>query len=303
MEFDFDENFAPIRVRHPRYVFRYVKADDRLLSSIRDQYLWFSNPFDFNDPFDCRDIFDSENTQEELEWWMKRFGAKFLPPDRWEGIAERAFSNLRLRQEMAHRFYLAKMSEVSVCCFAQSCDNKLLWSHYADGHRGVCLVFDTLLLSNGGQFAVTTVNYTNEIPKWNHIRERKTHGTTGYFNFRFDKIFLGTKTLEWSYERETRFVSHNRGANPFVPDSLVGVVFGAKIASTFLLEIAMGAKRINEGVRLCEVSLDHASNSLLIPDFENEIVESPVIGWKHLDTDKKKIWDVRAAPYDPSLPL
>jgi Protein of unknown function (DUF2971) len=195
MEYDFDADFAPIRARHPRYVFRYVKADDRLLPSIMNHYLWFSDPFNFNDPFDCRDIFDFDNTQDELEWWLKKYGSKFLPPDRWQKISERAFLDFRLRQEMAHRFYLAKMSEVSICCFARTCDNKLMWSHYADGHRGVCLVFDTLLLSNGGQFAVTSVNYTNDIPKWNHIRERKAHALRDTSILNLIRYFLVPKLL------------------------------------------------------------------------------------------------------------
>ena len=37
----------------------------------------------------------------------------------------------------------AQISQRGVACFTTELNNILMWSHYADGHKGFCLEFDT----------------------------------------------------------------------------------------------------------------------------------------------------------------
>jgi hypothetical protein len=51
--------------------------------------------------------------------------------------------------------------ERGVACFSAAADNLLLWAHYADGHRGFCLEFDT---SDPVFEKIQRVGYTQEWP-------------------------------------------------------------------------------------------------------------------------------------------
>jgi hypothetical protein len=78
METEFNKNGIPKLVRHWRYLFRFVRADNKLMSSIQQCYLWFSNPQNFNDPFDCRNVLDANNTAEEIFRYVSEFGGRKL---------------------------------------------------------------------------------------------------------------------------------------------------------------------------------------------------------------------------------
>ena len=59
----------------------------------------------------------------------------------------------------------------AAACFTTKRDQELMWTHYADGHRGACLVFDSarLKLSNTGSphvfQSLKDVDYVSQIPR------------------------------------------------------------------------------------------------------------------------------------------
>ena len=53
-----------------------------------------------------------------------------------------------------------------IACFASERDNLLMWSHYADGLRGFCVVFDEEILLGGRREAYALdVSYTDKPPE------------------------------------------------------------------------------------------------------------------------------------------
>jgi hypothetical protein len=76
--------------------------------------------------------------------------------------------------------------DYGVLCFSRDWQNPVLWSHFADGHRGMVLGFDVNddLLKN--------VNYVAARPVFRNIDERTVHK------------LLFTKFQDWQYEQETR---------------------------------------------------------------------------------------------------
>lgn len=56
--------------------------------------------------------------------------------------------------------------EMRIACFASEPNNLLMWSHYADGLRGFCVVFDEELLVDGRREAYALdVSYTDKPPE------------------------------------------------------------------------------------------------------------------------------------------
>ena len=85
----------------------------------------------------------------------------------------------KYKKEMGERFGLI--------CFCKHWHNPLLWSHYADKHRGVCLGFD---VDDGGLKAV------NYVAERSSLQMPLTKETT-------DEL-LFTKYRDWHYEEELR---------------------------------------------------------------------------------------------------
>lgn len=53
-----------------------------------------------------------------------------------------------------------------IYCFTKSEDNILMWSHYANEHKGICLEFDH---SDPDLFTAAKVNYCCDYPKVNYF--------------------------------------------------------------------------------------------------------------------------------------
>jgi Protein of unknown function (DUF2971) len=88
---------------------------------------------------------------------------------------------LRLwKEEIARRF--------GILCFTKDWGNPVLWSHYADGHRGICLGFD--------------VPAKGLLKPIQYVRERTSLPIPPTFDA-MDKL-LFTKYSDWSYEKEWR---------------------------------------------------------------------------------------------------
>jgi Protein of unknown function (DUF2971) len=102
---------------------------------------------------------------------------------------------------MLRRFRL-----LSLCAEAE---NPLLWSHYADSHRGVALEFDASFTAEVPFVAAKPVKYCKRVPR---VYSRK-HFIESALNLNLisdaERTLLPlvmTKSLEWSYEKEWRIV-------------------------------------------------------------------------------------------------
>jgi hypothetical protein len=73
-----------------------------------------------------------------------------------------------------------------VLCFSKTWDNPVLWSHYADRHRGMALGFDV------DSDMVREVTYAERRPRFNRVDELTLHK------------LLYTKQRDWQYEKEVR---------------------------------------------------------------------------------------------------
>lgn len=76
-------------------------------------------------------------------------------------------------------------------CFSKNWKNPMLWSHYADSHRGLCLEFEVP---------------NKYLEKIKYVKERLKY--EGTINFESMKGLLTAKFEHWSYEEEYRaFIS------------------------------------------------------------------------------------------------
>lgn len=118
-------------------------------------------------------------------------------------------------------------------------DIPLMWSHYANGHRGVVMRFRSIPALDSPYGAAKPVQYCNDVPKL-LTEEYLINLFCGTFSLdgpdMLDRIVY-TKSVEWEYEQEWRINSgsgRNDGASfedlPFSANELDGVIFGLNIS-------------------------------------------------------------------------
>jgi len=112
-----------------------------------------------------------------------------------------------------------------ICCFSETNDNLLMWSHYASSGKGFCLEFDS---SREPFDKIQPVKYVDKPPELNFKKL-----------FTVDKLYLldalfCMKSIHWSYEKEWRIFHQdaNKAAN-YPTSSLTGVYFGPEVDDCF----------------------------------------------------------------------
>ena len=103
-----------------------------------------------------------------------------------------------------------KQKHLSVCSFSENYKNHLMWSHYADGHRGIVIGFQI----DQSKYMIDKVNYD---------------GLANFENLprRFDEVksvFLN-KINDWKYEEEYRVITEKQD---FINIKIKEVFFGAE---------------------------------------------------------------------------
>ena len=182
--------------------------------------LYFSDPSSFNDPFDCHiDPLSALNRALETDLCSER--RKIL------GEVKVAFEERDPR-----------LKERAVCCFCSNMESLLMWSHYADSHRGVCLMYEfpadyipTRYAHRSSEtffVGATPVQYRdNWYFSWlcdgdmdDPIDGEPTVNAAAWI--------LAAKSEVWSYEEEFRMIMSAPGAIQIEPEHLKQVTFGLR---------------------------------------------------------------------------
>lgn len=136
----------------PPILFKYQAFTPDALSNLASRQIWFSRPAKFNDPFDCAIRVDqgpiSDSDYQRLYEFSRNesgnpagFDAQYTPL---------ASKNMEFRKQIQTGLGAAvenqkriTLNENGVCCFSARNNEILMWSHYADSHKGFCLGFKT----------------------------------------------------------------------------------------------------------------------------------------------------------------
>lgn len=206
-------------------LYKYAKIDKRLYENLINGTLWFSDHKNFNDPFEHElPVIYWESTQTAITNFYDtcynegRFNL-ILNLQRDVFLAKWTENKAKLGLEIREALK-KELITVGICCMSNSPIEVLMWSHYADAHKGICLEFDD---SDNFIFENIQRSKVNYPPK-NKIRldlfAEKIPVKDSIYG-----MFL-TKHNKWSYENEWRFLRDSTGLQTFNKKTLKSIIFG-----------------------------------------------------------------------------
>lgn len=194
--------------------------------------VYLSTPDGFNDPLDCLIFFDVNKISEEDR--LITVLANKNEKDKKEILEE-------LRKE--YNFFKIQegyKKDVRCACFTESNKNILMWSHYADCHKGFCIQYNTERIESRIKNNLFPVLYTKErLDITTELRKMSNNAII--------KALI-SKAIDWEYEEEWRIISSDKNMKKCcLKDAIEGIYLGVNCSEDnkkIVCEIADKNKKI-----------------------------------------------------------
>lgn len=228
----------------PHRIFKYRVDCDHSRANLMNNSVWICSPEAYNDPYDCstkisserlasaiqrgqvrkfvelynlrnliseEQIADAENGPEPLADIVKHLPASYDNPDRGNPVKLAEFFSKTALPKYAEetRVFIEQVQKaVKLCSFSEINDSILMWSHYADHHRGFCLEYDLVNLDKDHPLRqnLYPVVYSANIYDLTPFLEILVTVGRQKMNTTFPLLGVLHKFIGWEYEREWRLV-------------------------------------------------------------------------------------------------
>jgi hypothetical protein len=237
-----DEAIAVKYQNRPKSIFKYRCNNEQSYYNLENDFVWVCSPTSYNDPYDSSISIAAHtltNTvmRESVRQFIEReLGSKVdackieqilnaphptlalqelimvdverVPPEHQAMFREPLAAQLKAWEEVFAKTLAASHKDsLKVCSFGGSQYSIIMWSHYADQHRGFCIEYDTDSLPPENLFVrmLYPVIYSEKLfdgTKY-YLAAMRNRAT---FNILFPALAALYKSPEWSYEKEWRLV-------------------------------------------------------------------------------------------------
>ncbi|HCA5041531.1 TPA: DUF2971 domain-containing protein [Acinetobacter baumannii] len=238
-----DEDFYYL-YKHVRYA-----GDKNILGIFNNKVLKYTKPMDFNDPYDCDFEFKIDFTSFGRKTFENFCGSK-ISDNQWNEVKNtiikdivNSFSSNDIRYEFRSKF--------SVTCFNSNPLNMLMWSHYADNHKGFLLEFKYPKKDHGDLIfpQPLPVIYSRDFPtvevKFSDLNMHTLDDDFKLQSLLIKKMIL-TKSDDWEYEKEFRAMNiHGNMLVPFPAEFLSSVVLGSNMPIEYRNDVKNSVNQFN----------------------------------------------------------
>ena len=253
---------------------RYRGCSDRNLMALMEGKQYFSSPKSFNDPYDVLVYANRDKINEYIKTMIDTYMEDYVhdkidearrdplghAPSAialWYGDKKEVFFKVFLNQVSDCVTEIKEMvrEKQKVISFSENIDNILMWSHYAEYHKGFCLIFDKdeLQKANDYDFDGKQIRKKHRLVKVQYTDKRidlslemaeyvKTHKMNPFnrdmepaFNLSQETLrnILVQKAKVWEYEAEwrliPRYIDLEKGSNMmYTRIDPIAVVCGAE---------------------------------------------------------------------------
>lgn len=179
-----------------------------LFESLLKGSICFSNPANFNDPWDCRPFYNTEILNNSVEYdkhvqWFERIDRERYPHKKEsvriaqiDALRDNVSGRFKLEShiyELSEQMWEVWCKKYRIYCLTEHNDSILMWAHYGDNHKGICLEFAVK------PFFITAIK----------IKYEKRYPIYKIYNEELEKELRPfiTKYDMWQYEDEFRMFS------------------------------------------------------------------------------------------------
>lgn len=272
-----------VKVKPARRLYKYRSFSNRTLTMLVEDVVYFADPTTFNDPLDTKPTLKTDLDSDALEVILSQLieqrtsaemsaaaaTIKYRGPKTIDHIARH--SRKKAEQLLADIRYnatnpeyelddpaqfllgqyvqdeLLRRYDKGVFSLAERANCPLMWSHYGDQHRGLCLGYSVPEAANSG---VHKIRYGgSRVVEASAVSAML--GGDGDARREVDDAVLLRKAKPWAYEREWRLIG-SRGEQDS-PLELEEVVFGTRCSTSVKYAVVKALEGRDRAVQFFEI--------------------------------------------------
>lgn len=195
----------------PSCLYKY-RTIDSVKKLLENHCIYFPSCRELNDPFESAVNLLKEYTPKQ---YYDSFVFAGMTPEEAKELTRQVFSGIIDGDTIIKNLTEKVISSVGYYCMTTKPDNLLMWAHYADSHKGVCLKFD--ILKDLDSFLVPVpVDYNSRYKDFDCLNGDLLS-------------VLRRKSPDWMYEDEYRIIkTDHQGLWNIKQDCLVEIIFGCR---------------------------------------------------------------------------
>jgi len=254
------KKLRPAHTMGIKHLYKYRSIDKNTLKILGNHELYFAKLSEFNDPWEGKPNLVVNGNQRSINCYCKSLVKKYLAdspefsrisPQERIALGQQLLNRLRRNPQQHFQDSLWRIiSNYGILSLSENPDHPLMWSHYADSHKGICIEFDT---------SSHYFSYAYQVYYEQHFPTVCVDTESPRNDDKIAHIAILTKASFWSYEQEWRIVFplqteeekssqiktvdssiakeliglHNGGsiAYKFPPQAITAIIFGAQIST------------------------------------------------------------------------
>lgn len=226
-------------------LYKYRNINENTMKILTKGELYFSSPSDFNDPFECQIPINLKITEKELSKVLKKGKNNFIKKEKLMNVLNVQFNGnkseyvkylnkneIKIQKDLEERKNYFK-----IYCLSKSYDKILMWSHYADSHKGICIGFNFYKIYNKQTYmlinkTINDIDTILEIIKVKYSKNKLKKVRRINFNDNNLKKGLTTKASFWNYEEEYRIILGEHSLFYISPEIIKELIFGLQTSDS-----------------------------------------------------------------------
>jgi len=228
----------------PFRFFKFREINKYSIDSLIMGTLYFSPRDKLNDPFDCR--LDIKKAIKNAAKYLSKQGSGKDSANLIDLLNNNSFFD-KLQTIIGN---------IGICSFSLKLNNVLLWSHYANKHKGISILYEFPMdfLNDKDKFiGIPDVTYNNNSLQKCFINiVNQLPMNYSELAIELLKQILAAKSPSWKYEKEVRIIRSNPGLLKIEKNFIKQICFGLDTQDEDVALIKEITDNYKEKVQLCK---------------------------------------------------
>lgn len=261
------DTWGPTKIPTILYKYKPLDKEGYTMKILTDGEIYFPSISKLNDPFegDIPYIFDTnELTSDNIFLAMRKIAKESNPEMTEEELHKYLFEEQKqnLLFDINHlEDQRKKTKEIvdrlfGIYSLTNNNNNFLMWSYYANSHKGICIGFDSEKLFKITEGTIGAVTYSENLPQMHLSDINKAYS--------FYERLISTKSSDWSHENEYRLTKIGL-ANKIITvplNTIKEIIFGCKTEFDQKRDIVEFIKANNKDCKIFEASMSKSKFKL-----------------------------------------